>query len=58
MHCAVVYYIYEIDALINPRHACAASVIVVGLCVCMYVCVRVFATKEEYQGFTTIPGPF
>ena len=24
--------------MINPRHACAARVIVVGLCVCMYVC--------------------
>ena len=29
--------------LINPRHACAARVTVVVLCVCLFVCQRLFS---------------
>ena len=32
---------YRLLSLVNPRHACAARVTVVGLCVCVFVCLSV-----------------
>ena len=34
---------YHIVGIFNPRHACAARVTVVGLCVCLFVCRRLFS---------------
>ena len=45
--------------IINPRHACAAKVTVVGLCVCMYVCSNLpphtlESQKRDTNGFIAI----
>ena len=43
----------DVNAIINPRRACAAKVIVVVLCVCMYPLIsaasHIGITKERYQ---------
>ena len=39
------------SALINPRHACAKRVTVVGPCVCVCVCVSVcMSVRTRYSG--------
>ena len=37
-------------AIINPRRACAARVTVVGLCVCLFVCL--FVSVDDYSRTT------
>ena len=53
------------DAVINPRRACAARVTVVGLCVCLFVCLSVDdysrttgyeAAYERYQQLQCYKG--
>ena len=58
-----VLSIYMIIIIINPRRACAARVIVLGLCVC--VCVRsnlpphtLESQKRDTNGFIAMQEPF
>ena len=37
--------------VINPRRACAARVTVLGLCVCVGVCLRVFVSVAQHLTF-------
>ena len=53
------------DVLVNPRRACAARVTVIGLCVCLFVCLFVDnyshttgyeAAYERYQQLQCYKG--
>ena len=41
--------------VINPRRACAARVTVLGLCVCVSVCLHLFSHYRHQTGSSAIP---
>ena len=43
------------STIINPRRACAARVIVVVLCVCVFVCPQLFSHYMLLGGLLAIP---
>ena len=52
--CICASYMYLMDTVVNPRHACAARVTVLGLSVCMSACLTLIlelqATKRHASG--------
>jgi len=41
--------------VVNPRRACAARVTVLGLCVCLSVCLHLFSSYRDQAGSSAIP---
>jgi len=49
------YHAFCIGMLINPQRACAARVTVLGLCVCVRVCLHLFSPYRDQAGSSVIP---
>jgi len=47
--------LYESKLIFNPRRACAARVTVLGLCVCVSVCLQLFSPYRDQAGSSAIP---
>jgi len=45
----------EFLRITNPRHTCTARVTVLGLCVCVSVCLQLFSPYRDHAGSSAIP---
>ena len=50
--CTCIMQCTSVVTIINPRRACAARVIEVGLCVCLFVCLSVCLFVDDYSRTT------